>query len=228
LNPHGTGLEACRVTHRPHVFATRAGAALTAPALVTGPCSDLAAASQSRMDKEGSLTAWRSAIFQSMPEPQPFVVDISSPQSIEVAGEQAIQELERARAELAAARDNVRRWEAIYDRLKLLVGAEDGGKGDTIRAATVKIVNERARATKADDVIEALGGDVERKSVNWALWDAARSGEIKKVSMGIYVPLTYEGNELDALLETVAESQQTISEIIVNSADAELRRGPAT
>jgi hypothetical protein len=147
-----------------------------------------------------------------MAETAPFVVDISSPESIEQAVEQTIQELEEAREGLATARDNVRRWEAIYDRLKLLAGDEDNDGKETIRASTIRVVNERARATKADDVIAALGGNVERKSVNWALWDAARSGEIKKISTGLYVPLTYEGNQIDAILESVTDDTQRLTE----------------
>ncbi len=156
----------------------------------------------------------------------PFVVDISSPESIEAAVEQAIQELEKARDALASSREDVRRWEAIYDRLKLLAGDEDEDGKESIRSSTVRVVNERARATKADDVIAALGGGVERKSVNWALWDAARTGEIKKVMTGIYVPLSYEGSQIDALLETTADNQQRLSELS-NGTDPELRRDPA-
>ncbi len=50
---------------------------------------------------------------------------------------------------------------------------------------------------KAKDVTLALGPDVNPETVNWALWDGAKRGVIKKTGPGTFAALTYEPSTND-------------------------------
>jgi hypothetical protein len=117
-----------------------------------------------------------------------FPVDMSDPDAIRDALDTATEKAETAREELA-------RWETVRERLALLVRDFEPPPWaqTTAQGVVVASINNRGGPTRAADlaVLPALS-HLERKTINWALWKAAKDKHIKKLSQGVYAPLAYE------------------------------------
>jgi hypothetical protein len=116
-----------------------------------------------------------------------FQVDISDPDAIREALDQATERAEVAREELD-------RWDAVRERLTLLVKQFEppAWTMTTAQGVVISAVNQRGGPTRAADIagLPALA-HLERKTVNWALWKAHQDKQIKKLSQGVYAPLNY-------------------------------------
>ena len=132
-------------------------------------------------------------------------VDVSNPEGLAHGVEQVLENLETAKQEFAKAQAAVQHWTAMYDRLRLLAGDTDQSEAPSIRTQVIEVVNSRGRPTKAAHVASALGPGVERGTINWSLWDAARSGKIRRIMTGTYVPLTYTKPLVEAMVELAQE-----------------------
>ena len=90
-------------------------------------------------------------------------------------------ETDQARTErLEALRKRSEQWHLMRER---------AAAAQTIQAQVENVVNALGSQVSAGDVLDYLPAGTKRETVNYALWRAAETKRIRRISQGVYAPL---------------------------------------
>ena len=67
---------------------------------------------------------------------------------------------------------------------------ERAAAAQTIQAQVENVVNALDGQVSAGHILELLPVGTKREAVNYALWRAAQTNRIQRISQGVYAPLT--------------------------------------
>jgi hypothetical protein len=110
-----------------------------------------------------------------------------------------IAERKRELAELEAKYSQLRDWAGLAKAKPSITATSEivSSREPSVEDEVIRVLSETKRAMNTMEVIVHLGTDANRKTVNWALWNAAKEKRIKKIEgrRGFYAALDYEPSE---------------------------------
>jgi ribosomal protein L16 Arg81 hydroxylase len=108
-----------------------------------------------------------------------------------------IDERKRELAELEQKYEQLRSWAGFTTAKPKKLSDVVVNHTSSTEDEVIRILNETLRPMNTMQVIVHMGTDANRKTVNWALWNAARENRIQKIEgrRGFYASLAYEPSE---------------------------------
>jgi hypothetical protein len=110
-----------------------------------------------------------------------------------------IDERERELAELRQKYDQLRAWAGYpasgrQKKEAAAAAAADAARAPSIQDEVVRVLTEQHRPMNTMEVVVHLGTGANRKTVNWAMWNAEREGLIQRLPdrKGFYAALDYK------------------------------------
>jgi hypothetical protein len=138
--------------------------------------------------------------FQPVAKTQSIQLDLFDKDSIKTATvdlAKMIEERKKELAELEQKYHQLRVWAGYAASAKQRHGLPDlrppaQGREPSVQDEVVRILGEEKRPMKTMEIVVHLGTGANPKTVNWAMWNAARLGQIKRLEKGFYAALDYK------------------------------------
>jgi hypothetical protein len=140
---------------------------------------------------------------------EPFQVDLADLDSVRAKIPEVRKTVESKREQVRVAQRDFAYWNQLLERLLMLAGEKRDkathtnakpAKANAVESV-VKALDESAVPLRAADLAGRVEQPLERKTLAWALWKAARDNRIQRIETGLYAPLDYEP-EQEELVES--------------------------